>query len=137
MSQSLTFRRFSITVLIVTTALWAEAGLALVVGDQVLQCSMSAHEMAAMGGMPCCPMDESQSPSTSHERPSCCSMSSVPERPLTFVVTSKQLNFESLALAALPATVVTSAAASPQTRQHVDTLPFLKPVLELKTDLRI
>ena len=43
-------------------ALWAEAGLALVEGDQVMQCSMSAHEMQAMGDMPCCPGEEMLSP---------------------------------------------------------------------------
>ena len=51
--------------LVLSIALWAEAGLALVEGDQVMQCAMSAHEMQAMGDMTCCPDDEMLAPALS------------------------------------------------------------------------
>jgi len=114
MDAKATTRKLTSTLLIMMIALWAEAGLALVQGDQVMQCSMSMHQMQAMGEMTCCPIDEAQSPAMSAERPPCCSVSSQPERPLGFVVSAKR--------------VVEPGSKS---------LPFIKPVLELKTDLRI
>jgi len=118
-------------------ALWAEAGLALVEGDQVMQCSMSAHEMQAMGDMPCCPGEELQAPALSGERPPCCLVSNAPERPLGFVVSSQRITAQPLGVA------TASAGSLPQTAHQfgiwrsADAPRFVKPVLELKTDLRI
>jgi len=118
-------------------ALWAEAGLALVEGDQVMQCSMSAHEMQAMGDMPCCPGEELQAPALSGERPPCCLVSNAPDRPLGFVVSSQRITAQPLGVA------TASAGSLPQTAHQfgiwrsADASRFVKPVLELKTDLRI
>jgi len=135
--MSPTFRRLLTALLVLAIALWAEAGLALVEGDQVMQCSMSAHEMQAMGEMTCCPDDGMQAPALSGERPPCCSVSNAPERPLGFVVSSQRTM-------AQPLDVATAVSGSqPQTAQQfgiwrsADTPRFLRPVLELKTDLRI
>ena len=131
------FRKLLTAMLVLSIALWAEAGLALVEGDQVMQCSMSAHEMQAMGGMTCCPADGMQAPALSGERPPCCSVSNAPERPLGFVVSSQRMM-------AQPLDVATAVSESvPQTAHHfgiwrsADAPSFVKPVLELKTDLRI
>jgi len=135
--MSPTFRRLLTALLVLAIALWAEAGLALVEGDQVMQCSMSAHEMQAMGEMTCCPDDGMQAPALSGERPPCCSVSNAPERPLGFVVSSQRTM-------AQPLDVATAVSGSqPQTAQQfgiwrsADTPRFLRPVLELKTNLRI
>lgn len=132
-----TFRKLLTAVLVLSIALWAEAGLALVEGDQVMQCSMSAHEMQAMGDMPCCPSDEMQAPALSGERPPCCAVSNALERPLGFVVSSQRTM-------AQPLDVTTEVSCSlPQTAQQfgiwrsADAPRFVKPVLELKTDFRI
>ncbi len=131
------FRKLLTAVLVLSIALWAEAGLALVEGDQVMQCSMSAHEMQSMSGMPCCPGDEMQAPALSGERPPCCSVSNAPERPLGFVVSSQRTM-------AQPLDVATGVSGSlPQTAHQfgiwrsADAPRFVKPVLELKTDLRV
>jgi hypothetical protein len=133
-----TVRKFTTALLALAIAVWAEAGVALVQGDQVMQCSMSAHEMRAMGEMTCCPMDEAQSPAASAERPPCCSVSEAPERPLGFVVSAKQVKAQSLdVVAVLPAAFAAPAANQPGAWRSADAPRFIKPVLELKTDLRI
>ena len=138
MPVSATIRKILTVFLGLTIALWAEAGLALVQGDQVMQCSMSAHDIQAMGDMPCCPGDGMQSPATSGERPPCCAVNDAPERPLGFVVSSARAKPPALDLVAvLPASPVASAAQIFGVWRSTDQPGFLKPVLELKTDLRI
>jgi hypothetical protein len=118
-------------------ALWAEGGLAQVEGDQAMQCSMSAHEMQAMGEMPCCPGEEMLAPAMAHERPPCCSVSNVPERPLAVEVSSKRVVQQSHAVAQLPASAVLPVSQSRESWSSTDAPRLIKPVLELKTDLRI
>ncbi len=138
MKSCSTSRKLLISLLTLAVALWAEAGLALVEGDQVMQCSMSAHEMQAMGGMPCCPGEEMLSLALEHQRPPCCSVSQEPERPLGFVVSSVKNNVPVLQIvAALPASSAAPAADGGKVWQSADAPRFVKPILELKTDLRI
>ena len=96
MNARSTSRKLLVSLLMLVIALWAEAGLALVDGDQVLQCSMSAHEMQAMGDMPCCPGEEVLAPAMAHERPPCCSVSNAPDRPFAVEVGSKQVKSQHL-----------------------------------------
>jgi Tfp pilus assembly protein PilV len=123
--------------LMLAIALWAEAGLALMATDQVLQCSMTTHQMQSMGEMTCCPGDEAQGPALNGERPPCCSVSNEAERPLAFVVSSER------ATTHLPDAVATVGSVAPQASQHYGVWRsalaprVVKPVLELKTDLRI
>ena len=133
-----TFRKLTTALLVLAIALWAEAGVAVVLGDEVLQCSMSAHEMHAMGEMVCCPDSEVRSPVTSEQRPPCCSVSEGPERPLGFVVSAGQGKTPTLdVVAALPATIAAPAANHLGVWRSADAPRFVRPVLELKTDLRI
>jgi len=119
-------------------AFWAEAGLALVDGDQVLQCSMSAHEMQAMGEMPCCPGEEMLAPAMAHERPPCCSVSNAPDRPFAVEVGSKQVKSQHLdAIAVLSGGATATVAQSRKALLQPDAPDFVRHVLELKTDLRI
>ena len=138
MSGKTTLRKPITPLLAVTIALWAQAGLALVSGDQVMQCSMATHQMQAMGSMTCCPHDEVRVPVLRDERPACCSVSQVPERPLGFVVNSER---ETNQLSDVVA-VLSAESAAPGANQfaiwlRTDAPGFVKPVLELKTDLRI
>jgi hypothetical protein len=134
----ITSRKLMISLLTLAVALWAEAGLALVEGDQAMQCSMSAHEMQSMGGMPCCPGEELLSPALRHERPPCCSVSQTPERPLGFVVSSVKSKASVLeVVAALPAASVAPAASGSEAGRSADAPRFVKPVVDLKTVLRI
>jgi len=118
-------------------ALWAEAGLALVAGDQVMQCSMTMQQMQAMGAMTCCP-DDARVPALSEERPPCCAVSQTPERPLGFVVSSERTMGHSLdVVASLPLEFAAPAAQHFGVWRSADPSRFVKPILELKTDIRI
>ena len=129
-------RKLVTVVLGLAIALWAEAGLAVVQGDQPLQCSMSAHEMQELGDTPCCPDEEMQAPAKVH--PQCCSPSQRPERPLGFVVSSAKNKVPGLEVAAeLHAGSAAPAAHRSAAWQNDNSPQFVKPVLELKTDLRI
>jgi hypothetical protein len=132
-----TFRKLLTAILMLAIALWAEAGLALVEGDRVMQCSMSAHEMQAMGGMPCCPGEEMQALALPGERPPCCSASNAPERPLGFEVSSQRTMAQPLDAATAVSGSLPQTTQQFETWRSVDALCFVKPVLELKTDLRI
>jgi hypothetical protein len=119
-------------------ALWAEAGLALFADDQVMQCSMTLQQMQAMGAMTCCPHDDAPVPALSEERPPCCSVSSTPERPLGFVVSSERTIGHSLdAAASLPQQLAAPGAQHIGVWRSADAFRFIKPVLELKIDLKI
>ena len=138
MSGNGTIRKALTAMLGLTILLWAEAGLALVAGDQVMQCSMSAHEMQAMGDMPCCPGEEMQIPAMAPERPPCCSVSNDAERPLAFLVSSERTTPHHLDISAQD---VVRGVSQP-TQYHgelwnADAPRFVRPILELKTDLRI
>jgi hypothetical protein len=138
MLTSTTSRKIMTAMLAVMIALWAEAGLALVAGDQVMQCAMTMQQMQAMGAMTCCPDDDAKVPALSEERPPCCSVSQTPERPLGFVLSSDRTTSHSLDLAA----VLSEDSAAPAVQhfavwRSADAPRFVKPVLELKTDLRI
>ena len=136
MSRKSTTRKLLISALVLCIVAWAEAGLAMVQPEPVMQCSMSAHEMQAMGDMSCCPSEEMQAPAGNH--PQCCSTSDAPERPLAFEVSSVKSKAPTLEVVAALA-VASSAPAAPNFRvwRSVDVPRYVKPVLELKTDLRI
>ena len=137
MNARSTSRKLLVSLLMLVIALWAEAGLALVDGDQVLQCSMTAHEMRAMGEMPCCPGEEVLAPAMAHERPPCCSVNNAPDRPFAVEVGSKQVKSHLDAVAGLLGVAIAAIAQSRGDRLQADAPNFARPVLELKTDLRI
>ena len=73
MRWAATIRRVLTATLALTVVLWAEAGLALVDGDQAMQCSMTAHGRSH-GRRRAAPA-RVLAPATSHGRPPCCSVS--------------------------------------------------------------
>jgi hypothetical protein len=131
-----TIRKLATAVLVLAILVWAEAGLALVLDQPVMQCSMSAHEMQAMGEMPCCPDDAAVAPASSHAQ--CCANGDLPERPLGFVLSSAKQEAQSLEVAAeLPLGSAAPASHRSVAWQSDDTPRYVKSVLERKTDLRI
>jgi len=129
-----TLRKLITPLLAATIALWAQAGLAFVQGDQV----MTMQQMQTMGSMACCPDNGARVPVLSDERPPCCSVSQVPERPLGFVVSSEPVTSDTPAIAnSLPAESAAPAANQFAIWPSADAPCFVKAVLELKTDLRI
>jgi len=135
MDVSSTIRKTLTAMLMLAIVLWAEAGLALVAGNQVMQCSVTMHHGLAMS-MPCCPDEELQVPAATH--PECCSNGDAPERPLGFVVSSKLAKPHLMDMAAdVPASLSPLMVQYFGVSRSGDAPRFVKPVLELKTDLRI
>ena|ERR1035438_3850447 len=144
MQRSGTTRKALTAMLMLAIALWAEAGLALVAGDQVMECSMTMHRAQVMAAadesasqaMPCCPEEQAQAPTSS--RPECCTNGDAAERPLGFVVSSERHTAHSLESVA-----EVTASLAPQTAKGIGVWRsalasrFVKPILELKPDLRI
>jgi len=139
MGMSSTIRKSVTAALALGILLWAEAGLTIVAGDQVMQCSMTMHHvLAANSGddMSCCPGDEAQQPATVMERPPCCSVGSAPERPLGFV-SSERVKAHDPGVVAEVATNPAPGMSDFRHTAEYRRARFVKPILELKTDLRI
>jgi hypothetical protein len=133
--------------------LWAEAGLALLPGDQVMQCRAmvlhgQAHAVTAADdtaanaddsvAMSCCPADTSRVPKVTSSHPPCCSSNDVPERPLAFLIGPDRLtphpsNMDNRAVVPFAPPLAQPAGEF----RSADAPHFVKPVLDLKSDLRI
>jgi hypothetical protein len=139
MTGSSKIRKALTATLVLMLVIWAEAGMALLQGDQVTQCSMIMHKVQSNGGMTCCPSDgTTPDPALATNRPPCCTIGNLPERPLGFVVSSEWGTRSSLICGA----VVRAAIAAPAAHdfavwRNADAPRFVRPVLELKTDLRV
>ncbi len=137
--------------LTLSIALWAEAGVALVAGDRVMAChAMMLHGQAGTmaaadaadtqdnDAMPCCPSDSKRGPVLSADRRPCCSVSNDAERPLGFLVSAERTTSHPT-----DAVATTTGGLEPGPANYfgelrsADAPRFVKPILELKTDLRI
>jgi hypothetical protein len=137
-------RKLLTVMLALIVLLWTEAGLALLMGDQVVQCRamptmMHSHSQAvADDAMPCCPADPGRTPKPAASHPPCCSSSEVPERPLAFLVNSNRAVSHLLdTVAEVPAKFAPPLAHNFGELKNPDAPLFVKPVLDLKSDLRI
>jgi hypothetical protein len=140
MNSQRAIRRVLSLILVLSLASWAEAGLIALENSQSLKCARMGHmhqHMMHSALSPCCPSDIAAQLSYSAGRPNCCDVSNQPARPLAALVVpnrslSVQLNASAPATAALvprqQASAFPVAAGSPS---------FVKPVSDLKTDLRI
>ena len=151
MSGFATIRKVLTATLALTILLWAEAGLALVAGDRAMACqTMMMHgysstmaasddsDMADPDAMPCCPSAPAQIPMLAENHPPCCSVSNDAERPLAFLFSSERTTPHPLAPAATTAGSFVPALAQYFGEMRSANAPrHVKPILDLKTDLRI
>jgi hypothetical protein len=144
MSSKSPTRKALTAMLMLAIALWAEAGLAMVAGDQVMECSMTMHRALAMAAaddsasqaMPCCPEEQAQAPAS--KRPECCTNGDAAERPLGFVVSSERHTVPPLeSVAEVASGVAPRTANSFGVWRSALASRYVKPILELKADLRI
>ena len=136
MSSQRAIRRLLSPTLALSLGLWVQCALAMpLAASQALQCHAAmAHAHHAMAAIPCCPSSRASAVALLFDPP-CCDLSSQPARPPASVAVadkfrSGQLSANNGGGTAYVFPRLASAlgiAASP---------PFLKPVFELKTDLR-
>ena len=150
MNRSSKIRRALATMLGLAILLWAEAGLALLAGDRVMAChAMLLHDQAGTmaasddadqaaqdsDAMPCCPAPD-KGPVMAVDHPPCCSVSNDAERPVAFLVISEHTTSHPLDAVAAGGFAPSPAHYFGELRS-ADAPRFVKPVLELKTDLRV
>lgn len=149
-------RRSLSLVLSLLIVLWADTGLAMPpasghgskchvrMAQMHRHATHSATPAAALScchqrshSMPCCPSHPVPAPVPCGDRPGCCDVSRQPARPLAFLVACG--NSLSLQLSANgPAGTILLPALSRSACLAIDRSPqCVRPVFELKTDLRI
>jgi hypothetical protein len=145
-----TIRKLLTAMLALAILLWAEAGLALIAGERVMACHATllhgqAETMAAedasdtqdSDAMPCCPAP-GKGPVVAVDHPPCCSVSNAAERPVAFLVISERTTHHPVdAVTVAAGGILPSPAYFSCELRSADAPCFVKPVLELKTDLRI
>ena len=129
-----TDRRILSLILALSVVLWAEgSGAMLSAADHPAQCARMQHTASSM---PCCPPRPLSCP-TKSAPPSRCDLSNQPAPPLAFIVTPGKSRPDQISgsgtagvapVAQQTSFAFLSAAVSP---------PVVKPVFDLKTDLRI
>ena len=118
-------------------ALWAQSGLAMLTADHA-QCHARMSSMQQQAHtMPCCPSHAASVPPSFFEPPPCCNLSNQPARPLAFLVISGKSSSGQLSARSIAGAMFTPSQQSCMFLQVADSPPFVKPVFDKKTDLRI
>jgi len=132
-------RRALSLMLALSAALWAETGLGMLPaighGAQCHAQMAQMHHSAA--SMPCCPSHAASVPANFFAPPPCCDMSKQPARPVAYLATSGKSRSNQFC-----ASSGGSLVSAPLQRKSAFlpisvSPPFVKPVFDLKTDLRI
>jgi hypothetical protein len=88
--------------------------------------------------MPCCPDEPGQVPKLVVDHPPCCASSDVPERPFAFLVSSeRQISHPVDTVAEVAASFEPPLAQACGELRSSNAAHFVRPVLDLKSDLRI
>jgi hypothetical protein len=133
-------RRSLSLVLALAIVFWADTGLAMLgASGHGSKCHVQMTQMHphAAASMHCCPSHPALALTQLGDHPGCCDISSQPTRPLAFLVVSgrsRSIQFRAGGPAGTILPPVQSGAAS-LSIEH--TPQFVRPVFELKTDLRI
>jgi hypothetical protein len=139
MNSQRAIRRALSLMLALSVTLWAETGLGMLPaaghGSQCHTQMAHMHQQASL--MPCCPSHSVSVPANFFAPPPCCDMSKQPARPVAYLATSGKSQSNKLR-----ASSGGSLVSAPLQRESAFLLtaaspPFVKPVLDLKTDLRI
>ncbi len=126
-------------ILALSVALWAASAAGMLsAAGHASQChARMPHVQHQAAPMPCCPSHVTSLPVNFFTPPPCCDMSNQPARPLAFVVMPGKFR----AGASSGGVTANAMFVSPQRSSALLTdgssLPFVKPVFDLKTDLRI
>jgi len=131
-------RRILSLILALSVGLWAESGLAMLAVDHGAQChARMSHKQPQAHAMPCCPMHAASVPSSFFEPPPCCDLSKQLARPLAFLVISGKSRSSQLSALSAAAAMFVPSQRSSAFFLVADSSPFVKPVFNKKTDLRI
>jgi hypothetical protein len=125
-------------VLALSITMWAQCGVAMIsAASQAPQChARMLHAHRAASAMPCCPSRVASAVAHLFDPPPCCDLSSLPARPLASALIPGKVRSGQFS-----ANGVTGTFVPPQRDSNIlrvaDSPAFVKPVFDLKTDLRI
>jgi hypothetical protein len=124
--------------LALSVGLWAQCGLAMLsAASHAPQCHAAmAHAHHAMAAMPCCP-SHGVSPVAPLFDPPCCDMSSQPTRSLASAVAPGKSHSGQVNASRAADVIFVPPQLSSAFLRVADSPPFVKPVFDLKSDLRI
>jgi len=94
------------------------------------------HMQHAANSMPCCPPRLASCP-TKAAPPPCCDLSNQPAPPLAFIVTAGKARPDQISGSSAAGVMPVAQQRSFAPLSAVSSPPFVKPVFDLKTDLRI
>jgi hypothetical protein len=139
MSLQRTMRRILSLVLALSVGLWAQCGLgmpsAAAHGPQCHAAMSHSHNVAA--AMPCCPLHATSAAVHLFDPPRCCDLSSQPARPLASTVVPGKFRSGQLSAKGATGGMLSPRQEDSAFLRAADSPPFVKPVFDLKTDLRI
>ncbi|SRR5271166_1482118 len=138
MSSQRAIRRTLSLIVALSVVLWAGSGLAMLAADYGAECHARMFPTQQQAHtVPCCPSRAASVPSSFIQTPPCCDVSSQPERLLVFPATSGKSRPSQLSAHSAANAVFAPAQRSSAFLLVVDSPPFVKPVFDKKTDLRI
>jgi len=149
MSFQRAIRRILSLILALSVGLWAQCGLAMLsAASHAPQCHAAMshvhHAAVAMSqvhhaaaAMPCCPSHAASVPAHFLDPPPCCDLSSQQALPSTFVVMSGKFRSGQLSANRAVGPMFVSPQQSSALFLFNASPPSVKPVSDLKTDLRI
>jgi len=124
--------------LALSVAVWAESVLAMLASHDPAQChARMVHAPEQAHAMPCCPSHMASIPASYIVPPPCCDLSNQPSRPLTVAVVPSKFRPSQLGMESAAGAVFVSAQTGSALGLIANSPPFIRPVLDLKTDLRI
>jgi hypothetical protein len=132
----MSLQRLIRAMLALSFALWAESGLAILAADHGARCHAQMSYMQPHT-MPCCPMHAASAPSSFFEPPPCCNLTNQPARPLAFLVTTGKSRSSQLSAGGTASAMFAPSQRSSPSLLIADSPPFVRPVFDSKTDLRI
>src|SRR5208282_5019128 len=138
MSSQRTMRRTLSLILALSVGLWAENGLAmLAAASPAPQCHAAmSHAHHAAAALPCCPSHGAVALAHFFDPPPCCDLSNQPARPLASAVVPGKFRSGQLSPNGSSGATFVPPKWSRALLRVADSPPFVRPVLNLKTDLR-
>jgi len=125
--------------LALSVVLWAEGAVAMLsAAGHAAQCrARMPHVQHRASSMPCCPSHSASVRPNLFQAPPCCDLSNQPARPLAFIGMSGKVYAGELIASMVAGAMLAPAGRRSAFRSQAQSPPFVKPVFDLKTDLRI
>ena len=137
MNSQRAMRRMLSLILALSVGLWAQCGLAMLsAASHAPKCHAAmSHEHHMVAAMPCCPSHAVSAVPV--DPPPCCDLTRQPARPVASAVVPGKFRSGQFSANGAAGAMLVPPQRSSALSLIGDSPPFVKPVFDLKTDLRI